>query len=66
MLKKILLVVLGVILIISGLLVSLYLGLNSFLAFEQREWVMSITLFLGMQAGGLLLLYIGVRLIRKR
>jgi len=66
MVKRILLLVSGVIVVIVGLLVALYLGISSFRAFERHEWLMFTLLFLGMQAGGLLILYAGVRLIRKR
>ena len=66
MAKRILLVMSGAILVLIGLFVALYLGIGSFRAFERHEWLMFIALFLGMQAGGLLLLYAGIRLIRKR
>ncbi len=63
--KRVLLVISGLILIIIGLILALYLGITSFFAFERHDWIMFIILFLGMQAGGLLLLYLGIRLIRK-
>jgi hypothetical protein len=52
--------------VILGLVVALYLGIGSFRAFEHHEWLMFALLFLGMQVGGLLMLYAGIRLIRKR
>jgi len=66
MVKRILLLGSGVIVVIVGLLVALYLGISSFRAFERHEWLMFALLFLGMQAGGLLILYAGIRLIRNR
>ena len=66
MVRRIVLLMSGVIVVVLGLLVALYLGISSFWAFERHEWLMFALLFLGMQAGGLLILYAGVRLIRKR
>lgn len=66
MVRRIVLLMSGVIVVIVGLLVALYLGISSFRTFERHEWLMFALLFLGMQAGGLLVLYAGIRLIRKR
>ena len=66
MVRRTVLLMSGVIVVIVGLIVALYLGIGSFGAFERHEWLMFALLFLGMQAGGLLILYTGVRLIRKR
>ena len=66
MVRRIVLRMSGVIVVILGLLLALYLGISSFRAFERHEWLMFITFFLGMQVGGILMLYAGIRLIRKR
>ena len=55
----------GVIVVVLGLLVALYLGISSFRAFERDEWGTFILFFVGMQVGGLLILYAGIRMIRK-
>lgn len=64
--KRILLVLSGAILVLLGLFAALYVGLSSFRAFERHDWLMFIALFLSMQAAGLLLLYAGIRLMRRR
>ena len=63
--KKTLLIISGFILVILGLVVAFYLGVKSFFAFERGDWDMFILQFLGMQGGGLLLLYFGIRLIKS-
>jgi hypothetical protein len=63
--KRTLLIISGFILVILGLVVAFYLGVNSFFAFERGDWDMFVLQFLGMQGGGLLLLYFGIRLIKS-
>lgn len=65
MLKRAVLIMSGFIVVMLGLLAALYLGVSSFRAFERHEWGMFIVFFVGMQAGGLLILYAGIRLMRK-
>ena len=63
--KRTLLVISGFILVILGVATAFYLGLRSFFAFERGDWDMFVIQFLAMQGGGLILLYLGIKLTKS-
>ena len=62
--KRTLLIISGFILVMLGVAAAFILGIRSFFAFERGDWDMFIIQFLGMQGGGLILLYLGIKLIK--